>query len=408
MSRSELSAQASAELAALDAILAGEPVSDEHLELAALVESVNRTSPTLDEAGHARLDARVAKLRAPRTRQAGRPRPARIALAGGPLLAIALAAVAIIASGVLNGSKPTPRVIQPFTTAPGIVSNALGTGSVRSEHKAASGGAAIGATGATAAAPFAASTPPSANATVTRGTAPIPGANLNPRNRLVARGASLTLASTPDQMQAVANEVVSNTERLGGIVESSSVNVHGMSSYASFSLSVPAPRLGQLISSLSSLTAVRALDQSTSDITDSYDQASAQLADEKAQRAALIKALAAAYTLTQEQTIQQKIGRLDSEIAAATRHVGALLTRGHNAKVAVQIVPAAAGAVGGGGPVNRALNDALTVLDVALAIALVALALVLPVALVALALFWATSSVRQRSRERALAATAAS
>jgi protein-S-isoprenylcysteine O-methyltransferase Ste14 len=58
--------------------------------------------------------------------------------------------------------------------------------------------------------------------------------------------------------------------------------------------------------------------------------------------------------------------------------------------------------------VTRALNDSLAVLDVALAIALVALAIVLPIGLVALLLFWATSSVRQRSRERALATSASS
>ncbi|HEX2703651.1 MAG TPA: DUF4349 domain-containing protein, partial [Solirubrobacteraceae bacterium] len=172
-------------------------------------------------------------------------------------------------------------------------------------------------------------------------------------------------------------------------------------------LSVPATRLAQLIGALSSLTAVRSLDQSGSDITDNYDRASSQLADEKAQRAALVKALAGASTLTQAQTIQQKIASVDDAIAAATDRVGTLLTRGHNARVSLQIVAAAAGAgAGGSGPVKRALDDALAVLDVALAIALVALAIVLPFGLVALVLFWATSALRQRSRERALGASA--
>jgi hypothetical protein len=218
----------------------------------------------------------------------------------------------------------------------------------------------------------------------------------------------LTLASAPDQMQSVANEVVADTQQLGGIVEGSNVAVHGVSSYASFSLSVPSARLDRLLAALSSLANVRSLDQSTSDITDSYDQATTQLADERAQRASLIKALAAAATLTEEQTIQQKINRLDSAIAASAQHVGALLTRGHNASVSVQIVAASAGAVGGGGggPVNRALNDALAVLDVVLAIALVVLAIVIPIGLVALGLWWATAALRQRSRERVLDAPA--
>jgi hypothetical protein len=217
----------------------------------------------------------------------------------------------------------------------------------------------------------------------------------------------LTLASTPTQIQTVANEVVSSTQRLGGIVESSNVSVRGISSYASFSLSVPSTRLAQLMGALSSLTAVRSLDQSGSDITDSYDRASTQLADEKTQRRTLVKALAQASTLAQAQALQQKIAHLDDAIAAATKRVGALLTEGRNARVSVQIIATSAGGgVGGSGPVKRALNDALAVLDVALAIALVALAIVLPVGLVALLLFWTTSSVRQRSRERALAASA--
>jgi hypothetical protein len=417
MSRSDLSPEANAELIALDAILTGEPVGEEHLELAALVDSVRRTSPALDAAGRARIEERIGRLRSPRrarSRQA--PSPRRLALAGGPLVALLVAVAVVVGTGALNGSKPVvsnslgsgialPRALHPAAATPATGQKVGGAGL----HGTATG-TNVGPTGATSALGTAVSRAPgaSANASAPPGSTNFSADNLNPHDRLVARGASLTLASSPDQMQTVAGEVVSNTERLGGIVESSNVNVHGPSSYASFSLSVPSTRLGQLIASLSSLTAVRSLDQSANDITDSYDQASAQLSDEKAQRAALIKALAAAFTLSAEQTIQQKINHLDNEIAAATHHVGALLTRGHNATVSVQIVPGAAGAAGGGGPVNRALGDALRVLDVALAIALVALAIVLPIGLVALLLFWSTSTLRQRSRERALAATASS
>jgi hypothetical protein len=398
MSRSELSREATAELAALDAILAGEAVSDEHLELAALVESVRRTSPALDEAGRARIDARLRDGRPRRKAFAKRPTRrtgfGRVALAGGPLLAVVVAIAVVVGSGALNGSKPQAG---------------LGVGIPRTSHALPT----LPAAGGPAAAP---SADLGANGTAGESThAPTPAAagttnftsnNLNPSHRLVAQGASLTLASPVGQMQTVANEVVSNTERLGGIVESSSVNVHGASSYSSFTLSVPSTRLAQLISALSSLTAVRSLDQSTNDITNSYDQATAKLADEKAQRAALIKALAGATTLTQEQTIQQEINHLDNKIAAASHSVAALLTRGHNATVALQIVAGAAGASGSGGPVNRALNDALSVLDVALAIALVALAIVLPLGLVALLLLWGSATLRQRSRERALATSA--
>ena len=59
MRRSELSPEARAELQALDAILAREPVGEEQLELAALVDSVRGDAPTLSEAAAARLESRV-------------------------------------------------------------------------------------------------------------------------------------------------------------------------------------------------------------------------------------------------------------------------------------------------------------------------------------------------------------
>ena len=406
MSRSDLSPQASAELAALDAILDGEPVGDEHLELAALIASVRGMSPALDEPGRARQDARIGRLRSPRRRHPQRFRPGRLALAGGPLVAALVAVAVVLGSGVLNGSKPAPK-LRPTVLSPALhARSTLPKATPTVGGLATNRGPASGPTSATSTvlSPAAGA---SATAPATPGSTNFAGNNVNPSNRLVARGASLTLASTPTQIQTVANEVVSSTQRLGGIVESSNVSVRGIASYASFSLSVPSTRLAQLIGALSSLTAVRSLEQSGSDITDSYDRASTQLADEKTQRRTLVKALAQASTLAQAQALQQKIAHVDNAIAAATNRVGTLLTEGRNARMSVQIIATSAGGgVGGSGPVKRALNDALAVLDVALAIALVALAIVLPVGLVALLLFWGTSSVRQRSRERALAASA--
>jgi hypothetical protein len=394
MSRNDLTREELAELAALDEILGGKPVADDHLELAALVDSVRSVSPRLDAAGRARLDARLARRRpsARPRRRAGLPSPA---WAGGSLAAVLIAAAAVIGSGALN-SNGTHHTLAP------AIHRAIPFG--RPDHTKPAGGIGTPANGSTSAPATGSSesgVAPGA-ATVTPGSAKVP--NTNPAHRLVARGASLTLASPPNQMQGVANEVVADTEHFGGIVESSSVNVHGSSSYSSFSLSVPSTRLGSLISSLSSLAGVRSLEQSTNDITDSYDQASNQLGAARAQRAALIKALAAATSLAQEQAIQAKVDRLDTEIAAAERRVGGLLSRGHNASVAVQIVASsAAAALGGSGPLNRALNDALRVLDVALAIGLVALALAIPFGLVGFGLWWSSTTVRRHARERVLA-----
>src|ERR1700676_4678906 len=76
VSRDELNASQLAELAALDRILAREPVGEEHLELAALVDSVRAGAPRMDPAFHARLDGEIAQRLARRRWR----RPAR---AGG-------------------------------------------------------------------------------------------------------------------------------------------------------------------------------------------------------------------------------------------------------------------------------------------------------------------------------------
>lgn len=398
MSRDELTQDAIAELAALDAIIAGESVGEEHLELAALVDSVRAQVPPFTEASAQRVEERLAHRQA-RTRRLPTIARPRLALAGGTFVALGVALVALLASGALTGS-PNRGVLTPSfrssTTSPGA---AL--------HGSAGGGvAALPAAGSGATASFGATASPGATSVPAPSTTrPLP--NTNPSHRLVARNASLTLAATPDQFQTVANEVVSSTVRLGGIVQSSNVDVHGLSSYASFSLSVPSGRLPALIGALSSLAAVRSLDQGTTDITDTYDTAAARVAEEKAERTSLLRQLAAATTLAQQQAIEAKIAALDAKLAAATHQVGELLSRGHNARVALAIVAtrAAGGSGGSSGPVNRALNDALSVLEVALAIALVALAIVVPVGLVALALWWAAATLRQRSRERVLAAS---
>jgi Domain of unknown function (DUF4349) len=394
MRRNELSPQASAELAVLDSILAREPVGEEHLELAALVDSVRADAPQMSDAFAARLEARVSSPRARRADSPRRSGPPRFAMAGGSLFALLLVAVAVISSGVLNGTPQRVQVGVPLAGhgVSGGFLNATATG-----NTAKTPSVAPGTVGAGAAAPLS----PQASRQVRRDT--------NPKSRLVARSASLTLATPASEMQSVANQVISSTHQFGGIVEHSNVAVHGLSSYSTFTLSVPAARLPQLVGALSSLAGVRSLTQGTSDITDSYNKAQAKLADQRAERAVLIKALAAATTLAQEAGIQKKIARLDQEIATAAGHVGALLTKGHNASVAVSIVATKASTgtgIGGSGPVGKALRDALRVLDVALAIALVAFAIMLPLMLTGLATWWAAGALRRRSREQAFDAAA--
>jgi hypothetical protein len=220
--------------------------------------------------------------------------------------------------------------------------------------------------------------------------------------RLVERRSTLTLATTPATLQTVANQIVTATEQEGGVVASSNIAAQGSASYADFELQVPSGHLARLISALSALASVRGLNQTTDDITDGYDQERALLADREAQRASLLKQLAAAATAASETSLQQKLDIVAARIAAEHRAIDALLTKGHTAVLHVDVVPGASTKHSSVGALGTAFNRALHALEEILAIALIALAIALPFALCALALWWAASGIRQRARERAM------
>ena len=130
VSRDELNARQLAELAALDGILArlspdmgGEPLDEEHLELAALVDSVRAGAPRMEPEFERRLEAQIARGRGHAAFPRARGR--RLALAGGTVLAGALALTIVISAGVLGGGssgKPpaavAPRIARPAGTPP--------------------------------------------------------------------------------------------------------------------------------------------------------------------------------------------------------------------------------------------------------------------------------------------------
>ena len=404
MSRDELNASQLAELAALDRILAREPVDEEHLELAALVDSVRAGAPRMGSAFSAQLDSQIASaLERSGARRMRIPRPSlgRFAVAGGGIVAAAVALTIVISGGLLDGASNPPVRSTPQgqgqTFEPAIKhavprSTLLApttAGPVASQGPTAGPGA-LAATGAAGAAG------PS-NSGAAAGTSSGP--------RLVHRSSTLTLASSPATMQAVANQIVSAAEQQGGVVANSDVNIQGQSSYASFSLQVPSGHLAPLIATLSSLASVRALTQSTTDITDGYNAETARLADSVAERAALLKKLATAATTADATSYQQQIDALGHRIAAQHRAIDRLLNQGHTATLQVNVVPGPStkhSVVAG--PLSSAFHKALHALQEILAIALIVLAIVLPFALTALALWWSAASLRQRARERAMKA----
>jgi hypothetical protein len=411
VSRDELNASQLAELAALDRILAREPVDEEHLELAALVDSVRAGAPRMGSAFSAQLDAKLAQLGDRRWRVArpslrrlatARPGWRGLAAASGGLVAAAVALTIVISGGLLDGASNPPARSTPRGQGQAFEPAIKHAASQSSRPAPTVAAGVAGPTGATTAFGVVVTGPGGAAVASNSGAAT--GTTSGPR--LVHRNSTLTLASAPATMQAVANQIVSAAEQQGGVVANSDVNIQGQSSYASFSLQVPSGHLAPLIATLSSLASVRALTQSTNDITDGYNAETARLADSVAERAALLKKLATAATTADATSYQQQIDALGHRIAAEHRAIDGLLNQGHTATLQVNVVPGPSTKKHTvvAGPLSSAFHTALHALQEILAIALIVLAIVLPFALTALALWWSAASLRQRARERAMKA----
>ena len=377
MSRDEETARRLVELDALDRILAREPIAEEHLELAALVDSVRAGAPSIDPSFAASLEERFAARRA---RPARRPRAGQLAIASGGLVAAAAALTILLSGSVRHDLFGGGGTVTP----PGPAAGVEHTGAVAQPSKSTVAPRAAvtfnGASGGAAAAPAV-------------------------HGRLVQRGSVLTLSTPASSMQSVANRVVVATEQLGGVVESSNVSIQGRSSYANYSLRVASGRLGRLIAALSSLANVQALNQSTQDITNPYDREVALLAQRIAERALLRRDLAVAPTAAQAASLRKQIAGLNTRIAIEQETIARLQRDAANATLGVQlVVGAAAKRSSHAGALATAYHDALNALQEILAIALVVLAIVLPFALSGLAVWWAATAVRQRARERAIRA----
>lgn len=408
-----------AELAELERALAGDtspPAVDP--ALAGLVREVRAEAPRLDDAFRASLDARV---------EAGFPRGGAGAaswlgriLPSGALLrpAVAVAATALlglaVATAVLTSGDDRP------------VSDLA----VQSRGDEAAGGATAVAPDTALTAPQAAEAAPGASVPAP-GTAPVPDADqldADPAakaivpptgadtgrlggTRRVERSAEMTLSTAPDDVQAVADDVVRTVQGLGGVVASSRVATVDGGGEAYFDLRLPTARLDRAIAQLSKLAHVSALAQSSDDITGAFVSATDRLKDARDERAALLKALGRATTDRQIASLRARIADSRRRIARVEAELRRLRARTDRATVALTI--RGDGESRGGSDEDEggtwtpgdALRDALRVLEVAAGVAVVVAAALVPLGLLALLTLLAARAARRRGRERALDAT---
>jgi hypothetical protein len=380
-----------AELDALEAALAGDPAAEP--ELAMLVRDVRLEAPAMTPVFRAQLDERVASGFAGASKP--RDRSGRFAaLRGRPLIpALGIAGcllAALVAVLVATGGGKDDAASR----------SGAGGGSVAATQAAPAQRESSGSAGS-GAAPNADSAAPSASKSVSPAAPPASG------GRHVERSTQLQLTTT--DVQKTADGVVRATQAAGGYVQLSQVRTGDGNGSATFVLRVPTAKLDEAIASLSKLGHVSSMQQSANDITGQYDSAQSRLADARAERRGLLRALAKATTAQEIASLKARIADNRAQLNRLQSEFNAVRRRATYATIEVDVVgkphkqqPAPASSWDPG----DAAHDALRVLEVGAGVALVGLSVLVPLALIGGAAAFAAGAWRRRRREAALDAAA--
>lgn len=223
--------------------------------------------------------------------------------------------------------------------------------------------------------------------------------------RVQQLAASVSLSASPGDVQGVSDGVARLAVRDEGYVQQSRVQVqqHG-SSEASLTLKLPSARLAAALGAIARLAPVSSESQSLQDITNAYEAARRRLADARAERQALLRALAGASTEGQIDSLRERLSQARSAVTQDQSALQAVSQRASTAEVEVTVLAnaGASSSASEGLTLRRGLHDALRVLTVALIAMLIAAAVIVPVALLIAALAVARRVWRRYQRERAL------
>jgi hypothetical protein len=270
------------------------------------------------------------------------------------------------------------------------------------------GGAARSADGGGSAAPNAAeSAPAGAGSAVTVAPGP-PPERFAPgqSNRRIERSIGLELEAPVDELQRVADQVTSVTNRHGGFVLSSSLSTGDEGAGGDFELRIPADRLRPALRDLSALAAVRSQSQSGRDVTREHVTTRDRLQAARAERRSLLLRLEDADTDEEAEALRTRLDMVSAEINGLRAQLRALRLRTDYAVVTVTLLAAEDSAdegAGAAGSLDDALGDAGDLLTATAGILVRVLAVALPLALIA-GLGWLIGAVlRRRRRESVLA-----
>jgi len=384
-------------LAQLEAALDGDgtgPQAEYWRELRADVRSLAEpVDPAFVHALEHHVRRPVQPARSPRTIAAALARRRGIALAAAASFTAVL--VAVFAIGVPTSDHPGERVpasvAGPAEKAPSHIHGAKAGGS-EVERRAED----MGPRRADQLGP--AEPAPSSAAASAEAPGEAPG---EAGGRVQQLGAALTLSAGGEGVQRIADRVGHATVAAGGFVQSARVQTQqGSPGEALLTLVLPSAKLRSTLAQLERIAPVRAETQSLQDITSEYRAAAGRLASARAERAALLRALARATTQAAIESLHARLAAAADQISAAERQQASISRRASRAQVEVTVLGQAHHA--GGSTLGRGLKDAAKVLTVTLAVLVVAVAVLLPLSLLLVVLMGGGRLWRRQRRERVL------
>jgi hypothetical protein len=226
------------------------------------------------------------------------------------------------------------------------------------------------------------------------------------RERKIERTIGLELEAPVDELERVAEQITSVTNRHGGFVLSSSLSTGDESAGGDFELRIPADRLRPALRDLSALATVRSQSQSGRDVTREHVTARDRLQAARAERRSLLRRLEDADTDEEAEAIRTRLDLVSAEINGLRAQLRDLRLRTDYAVVSVTLLAAEDGAdegAGAAGNFDDAVGDAGDLLAATAGIIIRVLAVALPLALIA-GVGWLIGAVlRRRRRESALA-----
>ena len=383
------------ELAAIeDALADGVAAHDDPSarELQQLALALRADAPEPDPEFARELRARAAEgfpaapgsLAASRAALRERFRPGRLRRALPALGVIAVILVPLVLVVSLAGSPGTDDDSGSSGGGGGAVSSGDGSGGFVAPEDAGSGGAA-------------------------RATAPGPPAEgfaPGQRERRIERSVGLELEAPVDELERVADQITSVTNRHGGFVLGSSLSTGDEGAGGDFELRIPSNRLRPALRDLSALATVRSQSQSGRDVTREHVTARDRLQAAHAERRSLLRRLAVADTDEEAEAIRTRLDMVSAEINGLRAQLRDLRLRTDYAVVTVTLLAAEDGAGeggGGAGSFDDAVGDAGDLLAASAGILIRVLALALPIGLIAGLGWLIAAAVRRRRRESVLA-----